>query len=260
MQDSLFDVLEQPSKEVSSTKYVEFHPERKLDDKTQMVRLASCAYIHEYHNIILLRASGAGKTYIACARLLEVGIAPRWQLFITKQCLDELDEFTKMIYDLDLFNRSEAIGQKFQVFIGGMSPEGNGYGLDEIRLTDDDLSRIPHELTSICREGIDMLGQPESIMLEALLHENVAPNMSANFPCVAVNADYDVYPNIAEPTEWWRLGNLKIDGINAIITAYRDGSVPGMKMNRKIPVSELAKRYGNKKSKKFIIRTILYAD
>ena len=50
----------------ASIEDMEFHPERKLD-KTQMVRLASCAYIHEYHNIILMGASGAGKTYIACA-------------------------------------------------------------------------------------------------------------------------------------------------------------------------------------------------
>jgi hypothetical protein len=46
------------------------------------------------------------------------------------------------------------------------------------------------------------------------------PNMSVNSPCLAISADYDVYPNIAEPAEWWRLGNLKTDGIHKILRNY----------------------------------------
>lgn len=45
---------------------VEYHPDRKLD-KAQITRLATCAYIHENHNIIIMGASGAGKTYLANA-------------------------------------------------------------------------------------------------------------------------------------------------------------------------------------------------
>lgn len=45
---------------------IEYLPERKLD-RTQILRLATCAYIQEAHNVILLGATGAGKTYIACA-------------------------------------------------------------------------------------------------------------------------------------------------------------------------------------------------
>lgn len=45
---------------------IEYHADRRLD-KTQIARLATCNYIQERHNIILLGASGAGKTYISCA-------------------------------------------------------------------------------------------------------------------------------------------------------------------------------------------------
>ena len=45
---------------------IEYLPERKLD-KVQLMRLASCSYIQEAHNVILLGATGAGKTYLACA-------------------------------------------------------------------------------------------------------------------------------------------------------------------------------------------------
>lgn len=41
-------------------------PERKLD-REQILRLASCAYLQEAHNGIILGATGAGKTYLACA-------------------------------------------------------------------------------------------------------------------------------------------------------------------------------------------------
>ena len=45
---------------------IEYLPERKLN-KALILRLASCAYIQEAHNVILLGATGAGKTYLACA-------------------------------------------------------------------------------------------------------------------------------------------------------------------------------------------------
>lgn len=45
---------------------IEYHRDRKLD-KAQISRLATCNYIQEKHNIIILGASGAGKTYLSCA-------------------------------------------------------------------------------------------------------------------------------------------------------------------------------------------------
>lgn len=45
---------------------IEYHDERKLD-KTQIARLASCNYILESHNIIILGATGSGKTYLSNA-------------------------------------------------------------------------------------------------------------------------------------------------------------------------------------------------
>lgn len=187
---------------------------------------------------------------LATERLIDVGIAPRWQLFITKRNIGELEEFLRFIYDLKLHKRCESNGQKFEVFIGGISPEGSGFELESIRVDENDATLIPDELIDICREGADLLGQPEYVLLESLYHENAPANIRANIPSVSVNADFDVYPNIAEPTEWWRLGNLKTNSIDAIIKAYRDETTPGMKANREIPVRELASRYGDTNSKK----------
>jgi DNA replication protein DnaC len=45
---------------------VEYHVDRKLD-KTFIARLGTCNFIDEHHNILILGATGSGKTYIANA-------------------------------------------------------------------------------------------------------------------------------------------------------------------------------------------------
>jgi DNA replication protein DnaC len=45
---------------------MEYTADRKLD-KTQITTLATCNYIQERHNIIILGAAGAGKSYLGCA-------------------------------------------------------------------------------------------------------------------------------------------------------------------------------------------------
>jgi len=55
---------------------IAYHADRKLD-KILVARLASCSYIHENHNVIIMGATGAGKTYLACA----LGIAANRNFF-----------------------------------------------------------------------------------------------------------------------------------------------------------------------------------
>lgn len=50
----------------ASIEDIEYHADRKLD-KTQILRLSGCAYIQEKRNLIIMGASGNGKSYIACA-------------------------------------------------------------------------------------------------------------------------------------------------------------------------------------------------
>ena len=45
---------------------IEYHSDRNLD-QAQIARLSGCDYITEKHNVILLGATGSGKTYLACA-------------------------------------------------------------------------------------------------------------------------------------------------------------------------------------------------
>jgi DNA replication protein DnaC len=58
---------------------IAYHADRKLD-KAMITRLACCSYIHENHNVIIMGATGVGKTYLACA----LGIAANRNFFPTR--------------------------------------------------------------------------------------------------------------------------------------------------------------------------------
>lgn len=68
---------------------IEYHADRKLD-KALIIRLSTCTYIQEKHNVIIMGSSGNGKTYISCA----LGIAACRNSFTTKyiRLPDLLDE------------------------------------------------------------------------------------------------------------------------------------------------------------------------
>lgn len=50
----------------ASIEDIEYHADRRLD-KAMIARLATCNYVRECHNLILLGATGSGKTYLATA-------------------------------------------------------------------------------------------------------------------------------------------------------------------------------------------------
>jgi DNA replication protein DnaC len=45
---------------------IEYHADRKLDKET-LTRLSTCAYVSECRNVIVMGATGVGKTYVGCA-------------------------------------------------------------------------------------------------------------------------------------------------------------------------------------------------
>lgn len=45
---------------------IEYHPDRELD-KALIIRLGTCNFVDEHHNIIIMGATGSGKTYLANA-------------------------------------------------------------------------------------------------------------------------------------------------------------------------------------------------
>src|SRR5215469_6876055 len=70
---------------------IEYRADRKLD-RDQILQFGTCAYIGERRNIIILGATGAGKTYLACA----LGMSACRQFYSVKyiRLPDLLDELS----------------------------------------------------------------------------------------------------------------------------------------------------------------------
>jgi DNA replication protein DnaC len=58
---------------------IAYHADRRID-KALISRLVCCSYLHENHNVIIMGATGVGKTYLTCA----LGIAANRNFFTVK--------------------------------------------------------------------------------------------------------------------------------------------------------------------------------
>ena len=165
---------------------IEYHADRKLD-KALISKLATCTYIQDRHNIILLGASGAGKTYMACA----FGIAACRNFFRVKyirlpDLLNDLavahgtgtyqkvmkqykradllilDEWLllplKVAEARDVLEIVEARHQKGStIFLSQFAPAGWHTKIGESTLADAILDRIVHDSYSIFIDGEDSM-------------------------------------------------------------------------------------------------------
>lgn len=191
---------------------------------------------------------------IATERLLNVGIAPRWQLILYKPVIEDLTELVALMKKLELENRSEAIGSAFSCFLNTSSPDGAAFDLEHMRPDTDDLWRIPDYLAEKTLAHFqkstleDCLGQSESEQVERLIEKNEPLN---DMPDLAfmVTPNFDVYPNSGEMTEWWKLGNLKTDGIDRVMANYLNDKTVGLRLNHNVPISDLAREFGRPANK-----------
>jgi DNA replication protein DnaC len=171
---------------------IEYHADRKLD-KSVILQLASCNYIAEKHNIILLGASGAGKSWIACAfgmaacrsyysakyirlpdLLNELAVARgegsfiKTMKFYKKVSLLILDEWMLVpLTDFQSRDVLEIVEARHQtgstIFCSQFSPEGWYSKIGESTLADAILDRIVHDSYSIFIDGDDSMRRRKGI-------------------------------------------------------------------------------------------------
>ncbi len=172
---------------------IEYHVDRKLD-RTQVLRLATGAYIQDKLNIIIMGASGAGKTYLACAfgiaacrnsypvkyvRLPELlnelavargeGIYQRVMKSYKKIPLLILDEWLlvslKESEARDLLEIVEARHQRGStIFCSQFAPAGWHGKIGESTLADAILDRIVHSSYTITIEGMDSMRKRKGLI------------------------------------------------------------------------------------------------
>lgn len=177
----------------ASIENLEYHADRKLD-QAQILRLATCGYIHDKLNIIIMGASGAGKTYLACAfgiaacrnflpvkyvRLPDLlnelavargeGIYQRVMKSYKKIPLLILDEWLlvslKESEARDLLEIVEARHQRGStIFCSQFAPAGWHSKIGENTLADAILDRIVHSSYTITIEGMDSMRKRKGLV------------------------------------------------------------------------------------------------
>jgi len=165
---------------------IEYHADRKLD-KALITKLSTCGYVHERHNIIILGASGAGKTYLSCAfgiaacrKFLRVRYIRLPDLFnelaiarnmgTYKKVMQQYKRAELLILDewlllplkeaesRDLLEIVEARHQKGStIFLSQFSPAGWHGKIGEGTLADAILDRIVHDSYEIFIDGKDSM-------------------------------------------------------------------------------------------------------
>jgi len=197
---------------------------------------------------------------LATERLLEAGIRPRWQLFLTTRAIPELEAFVALIRSLELDRRVRALGHEFQVFCHTPGPDGEAFHIEHLRPTVDVLSVIPEYLAEKTRQHFhaatleECLGKAERDWMPELLQDDAPYATVPDTLAFMVTPELDVYSNVAEPMPWWRLGNLKTDGLDRIMACFENDEAPGLYANFHVPVSRLAQAYGRRDSQCLYVR------
>jgi DNA replication protein DnaC len=171
---------------------IEYHADRKLD-KALLTRLSTCNYIHEKHNVVILGASGAGKSYIGCA--LGVGACRNFfkvRFIRLPELLNDLavargeGTFKKLIQQYkkipllildewllvplsdtearDLLEIIEARHKRSStIFISQFAPKGWHGRIGEGTLADAILDRIVHDSFTVFIDGDDSMRKRKGI-------------------------------------------------------------------------------------------------
>jgi len=196
------------------------------------------------------RPGAYADTLRATEVLLEAGIVPRWQLFLTRRILPELDDLLRTIDRLHLRERAAELGGAFTLFIHPPGPDGEARHLEPLRPTMDETLAVPNEILAESRAhlGRQVLWRTEAdLYAEIVAREPWYPH-TYDMPerlCFYIKGNGDVCTNVGTWEPWWVLGNLRRDGAGAIVDRFSQHDCLGLRAIHAVPPANLARRYGD---------------
>lgn len=192
--------------------------------------------------------------------LLAHGIAPRIQIFVNKDNVDELPLIDQLIDDMGLIPRCREIGQEFACFMHQGSCDGENEKLYPIRVTPEDLTKIPPRLVDMSlrhwhAESIQQVfGQTEAELFAELSTSTATENLAVDDPVLYIDKDFNAYPNFGAMEPSWCLGNLKTDGAAAILRSFSENLTPAQHTRLTVPVGEMVKALGDPASQRLFAK------
>jgi len=189
----------------------------------------------------------------ATERLLDVGMKPRWQIFLTKKLLPEIDELLRLIDRLRLHERVQDLGNEFQLFMHTPGPDHEGRKIEYLRPTVEEVASLPEDILESSRKhlGRDTLWQTESELYASILKDDrIRPRDErllaepSSFWFFVTNG-WDVFSNAGTLEGWWRLGNLKTDPVETIVRRFEQDDILGLEVLFDYPRNRLAEAYGD---------------
>jgi len=208
--------------------------------------------MEETHDWFVRRRGAFRDALLATERVLAAGIRPRWQLFLTTRILPELGKLLDLAQQMRLYERTEALGGEFQIFLHTPGPEGEAWHIEHLRPSVEDLARVPAELVVSSQRYLGRsLGEAEGDLVAQLAEEEPSLPSVYGYPGnlgFYITSQCDVYPSIGlEP--WWRLGNLRRDTLETIIGSFEEDRTLGLHVDYHVSAAELARRYGRRGSR-----------
>lgn len=186
--------------------------------------------------------------------LIENKISPRIQVFINKENIDKLPHIEKLIFENCLPKRCAEFNGEFACFVHQGSCDGENAKLYDVRITQDDLKKIPPLLSEYTLKYFqannlnDVFGQTEKDLYNKYIEDSSTGNYAADTPVLFIDNAYNVYPNISAPAPFWCLGNLKENSAEEILQNYLTGKSVAQTVRQEIPLNEIVKSCGDPSS------------
>ena len=188
-------------------------------------------------------------------RLLEVGMKPRWQFFLTKKLVAELPALLKLVDQLRLHERVKALGGEFELFMHTPGPDSWARQIEHLRPTADEVSDLPNDILEPSKKhfGRETLWETERDLVAQILDQQESFPYAYHVPerlWLTFKGSLDVYSNVATPKTPWKLGNLATDTPGDILRKFEMNGPVGLKTIYSHSPGKLVEQFGDHRGDK----------